>query len=119
MVASIFLSFTGSLAEKLNMDPLLIMIPVTLSAALSFALPISTPPNAIAYATGVFTQFELLKVGGFLTLFGTQFCLSLVKTASFLYLTPSFQYLTCFHLYGIINFPTHMSRTHTLAQTLT
>jgi di/tricarboxylate transporter len=43
-----------------------------LSAALSFALPISTPPNAIAYATGVFTQFELLKVGGFLTLFGTQ-----------------------------------------------
>ena len=43
----------GSLAEKLDMDPLLLMIPITMAASLSFSLPISTPPNAIAYATGL------------------------------------------------------------------
>ncbi len=39
------------------------LIGVALCASLAMALPISTPPNALAYATGVVKQNEMAKVG--------------------------------------------------------
>jgi len=36
---------------------------IALAASLSMALPISTPPNAIAYASGEFTTRDLMRVG--------------------------------------------------------
>lgn len=40
-----------------------LLVGVALSASLAMALPISTPPNAIAYASGVFTQKQMATVG--------------------------------------------------------
>lgn len=40
-----------------------LLIGVALSASLAMALPISTPPNAIAHATGLTTQKEMATVG--------------------------------------------------------
>ena len=36
---------------------------IALAASLSMSLPISTPPNAIAYASGEFSTRDLLRVG--------------------------------------------------------
>ena len=56
-----------------------ILIGIALSASAAMCLPISTPPNAIAYSTGLVKQNDMLKIGlivgiismiiGYLTLF--------------------------------------------------
>lgn len=52
---------TTTLAPFGGISPLLIGI--ALSASLAMILPISTPPNALAHATGLVKQNEMMKVG--------------------------------------------------------
>ena len=40
-----------------------IIIGIALSASSAMCLPISTPPNAIAYSTGLVKQNDMLKIG--------------------------------------------------------
>ncbi|MFW7379259.1 MAG: SLC13 family permease [Oligoflexus sp.] len=46
------------------------VIVVTLTCSIGMALPISTPPNALAYATGELDTKDLMKIGGIVSLFG-------------------------------------------------
>ena len=39
------------------------LIGVALSASLAMALPISTPPNALAYSTGAIKQMDMVRTG--------------------------------------------------------
>ena len=55
-----------------------LMVAVAFSTSLAFALPISTPPNAIAYATGVVPQSAMAKSGVVLCLIG--FTLAIVMS---------------------------------------
>ena len=55
-----------------------LMVAVAYSTSLAFALPISTPPNAIAYATGVLPQSAMAKSGVVLCLIG--FTLAIVMS---------------------------------------
>lgn len=55
-----------------------LMVAVAFSTSLAFALPISTPPNAIAYATGVVPQSAMAKSGVLLCLIG--FALAIVMS---------------------------------------
>lgn len=55
-----------------------LMVAVAFSTSLAFALPISTPPNAIAYATGVVPQSAMAKSGVVLCLIG--FALAIVMS---------------------------------------
>jgi len=41
-------------------NPLYLMIPVTVSASFSYILPVSTPPNAIVYAYGDITMIDIV-----------------------------------------------------------
>ena len=41
----------------------IIILGVTLSASLGLALPISTPPNALAHATGEIKTNQMAKIG--------------------------------------------------------
>jgi len=50
-------------------------IAVSLSCSYAMALPISTPPNAIAYASKTFTTKDLVKVGGLISVLGMVFVL--------------------------------------------
>lgn len=52
---------TQTLAPYGGVSPLLIGI--ALSASLAMVLPISTPPNALAHATGMIEQKDMMKVG--------------------------------------------------------
>lgn len=53
-----------------NLPATQVALCIALSASLSMALPISTPPNAIAYASGEVTTRDLLRVGIVIGLFG-------------------------------------------------
>lgn len=38
---------------------------------MSIALPVSTPPNAMAYATGELRSGDFIRSGGYIGVFGT------------------------------------------------
>ena len=57
-----------SLAIKVN--PLLLMIPATLSASCAFMLPVATPPNAIIFGTQRLKVYDMAKTGIILNIIG-------------------------------------------------
>jgi len=70
----------GSLAVAVQTDPLLLMVPATLSASCAFMLPVATPPNAIVFGSGEVTMTDMMRVGIFLNLIG----MVLITTAVYL-----------------------------------
>lgn len=58
-----FLPVIGSLAAAVDQPALLLCIPVTLAASADFALPVGTPPNAIAFGTGLVSLPRMVKAG--------------------------------------------------------
>lgn len=66
--ANLLVPLALSLATGLPIDPTAIGVIVALACALAMALPISTPPNAVAYATGEVTTRDMavsgLVIGG-------------------------------------------------------
>lgn len=61
--AQITLPILASLAHELHINPLLIMLPATLSASFAFMLPVATPPNAIVFSSNRIKIFDMVKVG--------------------------------------------------------
>jgi solute carrier family 13 (sodium-dependent dicarboxylate transporter), member 2/3/5 len=58
------------LATEGGMDPVPASLAVTLAASFAFMLPVSTPPNAIAYGTGLVRLPTMVRFGARLDLFG-------------------------------------------------
>ena len=50
-------------SEAVDLDPLVAGMVIALSCSLAMALPVSTPPNAVAYASGAVKTSDLAKVG--------------------------------------------------------
>ena len=48
-----FLPVVASVGVNLGIDPMLLILPLTLSASCAFMLPVATPPNSIVYASGL------------------------------------------------------------------
>ena len=46
-----------------RLDPLVAGMVIALSCSLAMALPVSTPPNAVAYASGAVKTSDLARVG--------------------------------------------------------
>lgn len=66
--ATIFIPILMSLAETLKTNPLLFALPATIACSFSFALPISTPPNAVIYETKMVTLREMIISGTIMTI---------------------------------------------------
>jgi sodium-dependent dicarboxylate transporter 2/3/5 len=64
------LPLLGSLAVSIRVNPLLLMIPATLSASCAFMLPVATPPNAIVFGSGEVRMGDMIRAGIFLNLIG-------------------------------------------------
>ena len=64
------LPIVAALAAALEINPLLLVFPVSIAASLGFMLPIATAPNAIAFATGLPSLRRMLAVGFVLNLAG-------------------------------------------------
>ena len=61
--ATAFLPVTGALAIGVNQPALLLCVPVALAASADFALPVGTPPNAIAFSSGLVSLPRMVKAG--------------------------------------------------------
>lgn len=64
--AVVFLPILGSLAKDRGMPVDELLVPATIACSFAFILPISTPPNAIAFSTGKIVTTDMLKAGGLL-----------------------------------------------------
>ena len=67
--ASTFIPIFGATALGLGQDPLLLIIPATLGASCAFMMPVATPPNTIAYASGHLKISDMMKTGIWLNIF--------------------------------------------------
>ncbi|CAK7019667.1 MAG: Sodium-dependent dicarboxylate transporter SdcS [Desulfovibrio sp.] len=63
VVASAFLPVAYGMAKSLGIDPMLLMMTVTLSASFAFMLPSGTPTNAIAFGSGYIDIPDMMKAG--------------------------------------------------------
>jgi len=60
---STFIPILGATAISLGENPLLLIIPATLAASCAFMMPVATPPNAIAYASGYLKMKDMIRAG--------------------------------------------------------
>lgn len=64
------LPIIAAVAIGVAVNPLLLMIPATLSASCAFMLPVATPPNAIVYGAERFKIATMAKAGIFMNFTG-------------------------------------------------
>ncbi len=57
------LGISVAMSPALDLDPLLAGFMIAIGASLAMALPISTPPNAIAYSSGFIKTSDMAKTG--------------------------------------------------------
>ena len=68
--SEMLLPILGSLAVAIQLNPLLLMIPATLSCSCAFMLPVATPPNAIIFGTQRIRIKDMVRIGLFINLMG-------------------------------------------------
>lgn len=59
-----------STAHALNIDPMTLMLPATISASFAFMMPVATAPNAIIFSSGHVPIKKMMRIGLFLNLIG-------------------------------------------------
>lgn len=77
--AATFLPLAGGVAMGMDLDVLLLTIPVALAATCAFMLPVATPPNAVSYASGYITIGQMMRGGLWLNLIA----IALITVASY------------------------------------
>lgn len=60
----------ASVAVAIKMNPLLLIIPATLSASFAFMMPVATPPNAVVFGSGRIKMIEMIKAGIMINIVG-------------------------------------------------
>jgi sodium-dependent dicarboxylate transporter 2/3/5 len=68
--AEMFLPILAAVAVAVKLNPLLLMIPGTLSCSFAFMLPVATPPNAIVFGTDRLRISDMARTGLVLNLLG-------------------------------------------------
>ena len=68
--ASILLPILGASAAGVGLDPIPLMLTVTMAASFGFMLPAGTPPNAIVFSSGYITVPQMARSGLLVDLFG-------------------------------------------------
>jgi sodium-dependent dicarboxylate transporter 2/3/5 len=67
---TIMIPVLAALAQSVEVHPLLLIVPATLSASCAFMMPVATPPNAIVFSSGWIEIKQMARVGFFLNLLG-------------------------------------------------
>ena len=68
--ANILLPIFAVAALASRIDPVLLMVPATISCSFAFMLPVATPPNAIVFGSEQLTIRQMAHEGLFLNLVG-------------------------------------------------
>uniref|UniRef100_A0A3P8X3C3 Solute carrier family 13 member 3 n=1 Tax=Cynoglossus semilaevis TaxID=244447 RepID=A0A3P8X3C3_CYNSE len=66
----IFLPVIAELAIRVSVHPLYFMIPASVACSYAFMLPVSTPPNSIAFASGHLMVKDMVKTGFVMNILG-------------------------------------------------
>lgn len=61
--AALILPLLFTLANQLHVNPMILVFPATIAASYGFMLPAGTPPNAMAFASGLVPQKDMMKIG--------------------------------------------------------
>ena len=61
-----FLPVVASVGLNMGINPLLLILPLTISASCAFMLPVATPPNSIVYASNLIPIQKMVKAGIFI-----------------------------------------------------
>lgn len=67
-LVTIFIPVIIGVASGLDINPLYLVIPATIASSCAFMMPISTPPNAIVFASGHIKIREMMRAGALLNL---------------------------------------------------
>jgi sodium-dependent dicarboxylate transporter 2/3/5 len=67
-LVTIFIPVAIGIANGLRIDPLLLVIPSTLASSCAFMMPISTPPNAVVFASGHIRMRQMMRAGWLLNI---------------------------------------------------
>lgn len=70
----------AAFAVQMDIDPLLLMIPVAISCSSAFMLPVATPPNAIVFGTERLSIGDMARAGVWLNLGGALLTTAAVMT---------------------------------------
>jgi sodium-dependent dicarboxylate transporter 2/3/5 len=62
-LVQIFVPVIFGVANGLHVNPILLAMPVTLSASIGFMFPIATPPNAIVFSSGYIRMKDMMRAG--------------------------------------------------------
>lgn len=79
--AALILPLLFTLATQLHVNPMILVFPATIAASYGFMLPAGTPPNAMAFASGLVPQKDMMKIGLVLN-----FLFSIVLTVFFYFI---------------------------------
>lgn len=59
----VFAPVIAGMADALQMNPILLGLPMTLGASCASMLPMGTPPNAVVFASGHLRLKDMVKTG--------------------------------------------------------
>ncbi len=68
--AELLLPVLAAVAVNIDVHPLMLMVPATISASCAFMMPVATPPNAIVFGTDRLTIPQMARMGIMLNLAG-------------------------------------------------
>jgi Na+/H+ antiporter NhaD/arsenite permease-like protein len=102
----VFAPVIGGLADALNINPLLLGIPMTLGASCAGMLPMGTPPNAIVFASGHIKLKQMIRTGAVMNIISgyLNYPLWLVPNSMVNDDYPVAAFFASHHLQGVILF---------------
>ena len=62
-LVNIFIPVVAAIGVGMGLDPLVLVIPVTIASSCAFMLPMATPPNAIVFASGFIKIPQMMRTG--------------------------------------------------------
>lgn len=62
-LVNIFIPVVAAIGVGMGLDPLVLVIPVTVASSCAFMLPMATPPNAIVFASGFIKIPQMMRTG--------------------------------------------------------
>ncbi|MHC4089405.1 MAG: SLC13 family permease [Planctomycetota bacterium] len=66
----VMLPILARVSQTMGVNPLLLMLPATISASCAFMLPVATPPNAIVFGSGCIEMSRMVRSGIIINLIG-------------------------------------------------
>lgn len=67
-LVQIFIPVVFGIATNLNLNPIVMGMPVAIGASMAFMFPVATPPNAIVFSSGHMKISDMIKAGIFLNI---------------------------------------------------